>query len=131
MKTYLDTSALAKLVVRENESEALRHYLGEIATDTLFTAALSRTELVRAVRRAGADAITKARSVLASLDTINLTNNLLDAAADLEPAQLRSLDAIHLAAAQRAAADLRVLITYDMRMSDAAQSLGIPVAAPA
>ena len=43
---------------------------------------------------------------------------------------LRSLDAIHLAAAQRAGAELRAVITYDARISDAARALAIPVVGP-
>ena len=130
MKTYLDTSALIKLVVVEPESPSLRSYLSTIPDDTLFTAALTRTELIRAVRRVDAAAITRSRHLLGGLATVNLTNSLLDAAALLEPPQLRSLDAIHLAAAQRAGADLRAVITYDTRMVDAAGLLAIPVIAP-
>lgn len=45
---------------------------------------------------------------------------------------LRSLDAIHLASAQTAAAaaPLTALVTYDSRLSEAAVSLGIAVVAP-
>lgn len=130
MKTYVDTSALIKLVVTEAETIGLKEYLREIGGDTLFTAALSRTELIRAVRRVDAHALDVARRVLAGVATVNLTATLLDAAASLDPPLLRSLDAIHLAAAQRAGADLRVVVTYDARMSEAARLLGIPVAAP-
>ena len=130
MRTYLDTSALIKLVVAEPESPSLRTYLGTIPDDTLFTAALTRTELIRAVRRVDPAAITRSRHLLGGLATVNLTNSLLDAAAPLEPPLLRNLDAIHLAAAQRAGADLRAVITYDTRMADAARLLEIPVIAP-
>jgi len=130
VKTYLDTSALIKLVVAEPESPSLRTYLGTIPDDTLFTAALTRTELIRAVRRVDPAAITRSRHLLGGLATVNLTTSLLDAAALLEPPLLRSLDAIHLAAAQRAGADLRAVITYDARMADAARLLEIPVTAP-
>ena len=130
MKTYLDTSALIKLVVAEPESPSLRTYLGTIPDDTLFTAALTRTELIRAVRRVDVAATTRSRHLLGGLATVNLTTSLLDEAALLEPPLLRSLDAIHLAAAQRAGADLRAVITYDTRMADAAGLLAIPVIAP-
>ncbi len=130
MRTYLDTSALIKLIVAEPESPSLRTYLGTIPDDTLFTAALTRTELIRAVRRVDEAATTRSRHLLGGLATVNLTNSLLDAAAVLEPSLLRSLDAIHLAAAQRAGADLRAVITYDIRMADAAGLLSIPVIAP-
>ncbi len=131
MRTYLDTSALVKLVVSERESAALHAYLRRVGDDTLFTAALTRTELVRAVVGAGVAAVAQARRMLDELDTVNLTRGLLDAAADLRPARLRTLDAIHLAAARRAGAELRAVVTYDNRMAGAAADLGIPVEAPA
>jgi len=130
MRTYLDTSALVKLVVTERESTALKAYLRAIDADTLFTAALARTELVRAVAGAGVRAVAQARRILDDLDTINLTRDLLDAAADLRPARLRTLDAIHLAAAQRAGTELRALLTYDSRMAAAAADLGMVVEGP-
>ena len=130
MRTYLDTSALAKLVVRERESHALRDYLKEIRSDTLFTAAITRTELVRAARRADPALLTTVRTVLGSLAVIDLTTAVLDSAAVLDPPALRSLDAIHLVAAQRAGSQLRAVITYDARMAEAAESLAIPVVAP-
>ena len=131
MRTYLDTSALVKLVVSEGESAALNAYLRRVGDDTLFTAALTRTELVRAVAGAGSAAVVQARRILDELDTINLTRRQLDAAADMRPARLRTLDAIHLAAAQRAGAELRAVLTYDNRMAAAAADLGITVEAPA
>ena len=130
MRTYFDTSALIKLVVAEPETSSLRLYLREIGGDTLFTAALTRTELIRAVRRVDVHALAAARRVLAGLATVNLTPAILDEAATLDPPLLRSLDAIHLAAAQRAGADLRAVVTYDARMSEAATLLGMPIAAP-
>ena len=130
MRTYLDTSALVKLVVTERESTALKAYLRAIDADTLFTAALARTELVRAVAGAGVRVVAQARLILDELDTINLTRDLLDAAADLRPARLRTLDAIHLAAAQRAGTELRALLTYDSRIAAAAADLGMAFAGP-
>jgi len=42
--------------------------------------------------------------------------------------ELRSLDAIHLAAAQRLGRDLAVVVSYDERMLGAARALGMAVA---
>ena len=130
MRIYLDTSALVKLVVAEGESQALKHFLGAHADDSLFSAALARTELIRAVAPSGAQAIAGARDLLNRLDTVVLTRQLLDDAGTLLPLRLRSLDAIHLAAAQRAGDSLRVVITYDARMLSAATDLGISTASP-
>jgi uncharacterized protein len=130
MQLYLDTSALVKLVVLEPESLALRRYLGEFPADTRFVAALARTELVRAVARQGRiDIIEHARRVLARLDVLALSTRLLDVAAMLAPPELRTLDAIHLAAALTAP-DLRAMVTYDSRLAEAAVDAGITVVGP-
>ncbi len=130
MKLYLDTSALVKLVVAESESPALLSFLRESVDDDLFTADLARTELIRAVTPAGPRAVAEARNLLRGVDTVTLTRQLLDDAGSLEPQHLRSLDAIHLAAARRAGDALRAVVTYDARMISAAETLGIVVEAP-
>ncbi len=130
MQLYLDTSALVKLVAAEPESSALRSYLSEFPLDTRFAAALVRAELVRAVTRTGTmETVEHARRVLARLDLVALSNRLLDAAATISPPELRSLDAIHLAAALTAP-DLRAIITYDSRLAQAAVNAGIAVTQP-
>jgi predicted nucleic acid-binding protein len=130
MRIYLDTSALVKLVVAEDESKSLQTFLSARSDDSLFSAALARTELIRAVAPNGAQAIAAARDLLNSLDIVMLTRQLLDDAGSLLPLRLRSLDAIHLVAAQRAGGTLRAVITYDARMRSAAADLGISTASP-
>ena len=130
MRIYLDTSAMVKLVVAEKESQALKSFLGERGEDDLFSAALARTELIRAVAPNGAQAIADARDLLNRLDTVMLTRQLLDDAGTLLPLRLRSLDAIHLTAAKRAGDTMRAVITYDARMLSAAADLGIATASP-
>ena len=130
MQIYIDTSALVKLVVVEAESAALRSYFEDFAHDTLFAAALARTELVRSVARLGSiEIIETARLVLTKLDLVTLNLALLDAAATIAPLEPRTLDAIHLAAA-RTAPDLRALVTYDNHLAQAAAAAGIAVVSP-
>ena len=126
---YLDSSALVKLVVREPESRALRAYLRR--EPERLSCGLARTEVLRAVRPLGPAAVETARRLLRRIDLVRLDDSLLDAAGMLEPPALRSLDAIHLAAAQLVAPTLRAVVTYDRRMAETAASLGFPVAAPA
>jgi hypothetical protein len=126
---YLDSSALVKLIVREPETTALRAYLRR--EPQRLSCGLARTEVLRAVRPLGPAALETARRLLRSIHLVRLDDTLLDAAGVLEPLTLRSLDAIHLAAAQLVAPSLRAVVTYDRRMADAAASLGFPVAAPA
>jgi uncharacterized protein len=130
MQIYVDTSALVKLVVVEAESAALRRHFEDFPNDTQFTVALARTELMRALVRQGSiEIIENARLALTKLDLVPLTNRLLDAAATMAPRELRTLDAIHLAAALTAP-DLRAMVTYDSRQVEAAANAGIAVVAP-
>ena len=122
---------MVKLVQRESGSAALRRYLRQLRDDELFTSALSRVEVVRAVAAAGTSAVAQARRQLNRLAQVALTVDQLDRAADLAPStRLRSLDAIHLAAAQLAGTDLRALVTYDQRMAAVATQLALPVQTP-
>lgn len=133
MQLYLDTSALVKLIIAEPESEPLAEYLRSFAGDSRFSAAVSRTELVRAVARTDArahDALAHTHRLLGRLTMVALTTRLLDEAAVIGPPGLRTLDAIHLAAARSAPA-LRAVITYDTRLAAAAASLGMAVVQPA
>jgi predicted nucleic acid-binding protein len=132
VKLYLDSSALVKLVVLEPESAALRRFLRAHRNDGRVTSALARVELVRAVAPAGAGAIEHARRQLGRLDQISLDRDLLDHAAELAPGTLvRLLDAIHLASARAIGPDLRAVVTYDVRMQEAASVLGMAADAPA
>jgi len=125
---YLDSSALVKLVVREPESAALRRFLR--AHPQRVSCGLARTEVPRVVRHLGAAALRRARLLLRRVHLIRLDDALLDAAAALDPRILRSLDAIHLAAAQLVSPEIEAIITYDQRMTTAAAMLGFAVIAP-
>ncbi len=68
--------------------------------------------------------------MLTRLELLRISDRILAAAAALLPAELRTLDAIHLASAQQLGSDLSRVVTYDERMRTAAQVLGCQVAAP-
>lgn len=126
---YLDSSALVKLVVAEPESAALVAHLRDCPLRV--SCALARVEVVRAVSPHGAPATRRARQLLERISLLRLDDVLLDAAGGLEGATLRSLDAIHVAAAQALGNRLGGLITYDHRMAAAARSLDLAVSSPA
>ena len=62
---------------------------------------------------------------------MTVDDRILDAAGMLEPAILRTLDAVHLATALALGDDLLEILTYDGRMAEGARLLGLPVLAPA
>lgn len=129
MAHYIDTSALVKLVVAEAETEALREWI-DAERPRLVTSDLARTELLRAVRRAAPDRAVRAREVLDSITLVTLATETFEAAAHLDPTVLRTLDALHIAAALELGDDLQGLVTYDDRMGDTAREHGIRVLAP-
>lgn len=129
---YLDSSAIVKLVVREPESPALFDWLA--ARPERISSAVARVEIMRALRRAGPSGAAGRHRAMEVLDRIALLpvdRPILDAAGELGPPDLRSLDAIHLATALSVGADLAGLVTYDERLAAAAASSRIDVWAPA
>lgn len=126
--TYLDSSAIVKLAVEEPESAALLRYLRR--RRPLVTSALARTEVARALLPLGLEAVRRGLDVLSRIDAVRVNDRVLDAAGAMQPAELRSLDAIHLATAQLLGADLARIVTYDERMAEAAAVLGQTVVAP-
>ncbi len=129
MAFYIDTSALVKLVVAEAESPALRSWFGADDRD-LVASDLVRTELMRVVRRAAPDRALLARQVLESITLIAISTAVFDTAGRLDPVELRTLDAVHLAAALELGDDLEGVVTYDERLADAATAHGIVIVGP-
>jgi len=126
--TYLDSSAIVKLAVREPQSLALRRYLRR--RQPLVSSALARTEVLRALLPAGDEAMARGRAVLQRIDLVRVNDRILNAAGVLRPFELRSLDAIHLATVQELGDELSALVTYDNRMATAAKQLGYRIAQP-
>ena len=125
---YLDSSAIVKLVVRERESAALRRYLR--GRRPLVSNALARTEVARALLPLGPDVVARGQDVLTRLDLARVNDRVLIAAGSMLPANIRSLDAIHLATAQTLGSELDLVVSYDQRMVDAARALLLNVATP-
>jgi uncharacterized protein len=131
---YADASALFKLVRKETESGALRAY---VEGADLVSSELIIAELPRALRRAAANdpdlpldrALEGAAELIAAVALQPLERALLVVAGALREPVLRTLDAIHVAAA----VDLRSIdafVTYDQRQAAAARLAGLRTVAP-
>jgi predicted nucleic acid-binding protein len=125
---YLDASALVKLVVPEPESPALRAELAR--WDRRVSSALVRAELIRAAARVGAAARRLAERVLTTLDLVAVDDAILDAAGRVRPADLRTLDAVHLVSAQALGPALGGFVAYDARLLAGAQGARLPTIVP-
>ncbi|MGH9300971.1 MAG: type II toxin-antitoxin system VapC family toxin [Acidimicrobiales bacterium] len=130
MIAYVDTSAAAKLVFEEFESEALTQQLDVLtkAGHRLVASWLLHTELRCAANRhpdqACADVVS---DVLSRIALIDLERGDLTTG-PLLPGRLRSGDAIHLATALRVGAE--VMVVFDRELRSAARIAGIPTASP-
>jgi predicted nucleic acid-binding protein len=103
--TYLDSSAIVKLVATEPETDALRRHLRR--QRTLVSNALARTEVLRAVLLIGKGAMSTAVRVLSRIDLVGVNDQVLGDAGALLPIERRAPDAIHLATARRIGRALR------------------------
>jgi uncharacterized protein len=126
---YLDSSAFVKVVVAEPESSGLRRFLRREGGRRV-SSALLRAEAMRAVRFLGPDARARIRAALRRVDLVGIDDQILDNAGVLEPAVVRTLDAIHLATALSMGDDLTTVVTYDDRMAEGARLLGLPTSMP-
>lgn len=131
---YLDTSALVKLVREEQESDALNLFLEGA---DLVSSDLVLAELPRAIRRAAADdpelsldaLIEQADEVLNALAIVPIDQAILVAAGGLPEPALRTLDAIHVAAALTLS-PIDAFVTYDERQSAAARLADLRTVTP-
>jgi predicted nucleic acid-binding protein len=127
---YLDTSATVKLVTAEQESSALIDWINAHPDEHLATSAIGHIELFRAATRAGAAATAVARNIASTIDTLVLTDTIAAIAATIPPAELRTLDAIHLATAHAHRPSITAFCAYDRRLLEAAESQDLPTVSP-
>lgn len=126
---YVETSAAARLLVEEAESAALAAHLDRLAERDvrLLSSVLLETELRRLAVRVDLSQAAVSR-VLEGIDLLEPDRSLYHQAGILPGRHLRSLDALHVAAALRV--DATAFIAYDRRQCEAADAVGLLVVAP-
>ncbi len=101
----------------------LREYAARI--DDPFTSILATVEVPRAVRRSDPSGVPRVAEVLEPLQLIEIDEPILEQARRLDPPDLGSADAIHLASALRLGDDVSAFVTYDNRLRRAAAWNGV------
>lgn len=128
MSLYVDTSALLKRYVAEDESDACeRLLLGDLswvtARHTWIEVVRNLSRLLSGAERARVKKVF--RSDWVRMHVVEIDATVCERAGDLaETLHVRTLDALHLAAAERAGAGALPFLTYDIRQAQAARSLG-------
>ncbi len=123
---YLDTSAFLKLVVAEDHSAAMvEHFNG----NEYWSSELLGVEASRVALRLGLN-VNAFDPVLARVGLSFPSLTTFVSARLVGSATLRSLDALHLAAALEMRPDVTVFATYDRRLGRDARAAGFAVVAP-
>lgn len=117
---YLDASALVKRYVEEEGSESVLRAMDSASAWSMCR--IGYVETVRAVALAGGrKAVKRVENDWSSFDVIEVDTALAEHAAQLAlSAELRSLDALHLAAALVLPSDDLTVATWDVRLHRAA-----------
>lgn len=123
---YLDTSAFLKLLVDEEHSAALREALigQEVWSSTILAVEAHRAALQLGIDRSAVDLR------LAGVTLIVPSESTFVSARAIGTSELRTFDALHLAAALELAADLDAVVTYDRRLAEGCDHEGVAVEAP-
>lgn len=129
---YLDSSALLKLLIAEDESKHLTEVVNaSLASGArLVTSALARVELSHARMSdelGGSAAWFEAESLNAlfeAFDLVQITDEILDIA-NVIPFPVTSLQAIHLATGDMLRSELAVLISYDPDLLRVGKLMGL------
>ncbi len=135
MITYLDTSALLRLVLREAGSlEELRSCEALLSSELLAVESLRTIDRLRLQGALSMDEAAVRRSAvtewLEAVDLVLLQRPILARATDPFPVPLGTLDALHLATAllwREQAREPLVMATHDGSLALAARAFGIEV----
>jgi predicted nucleic acid-binding protein len=127
---YADTSAVIKLLAEETHSRAFAAFYDAHGDAEWVSSALLRIEVTRAVARARPALLPDARDLLLAFSSIAIDDDIVEGAMNEPDRTLRSLDAIHLAAARILGPDLDAVVSYDDRLITAATDAGLVTVSP-
>jgi predicted nucleic acid-binding protein len=125
---YVDTSALARVLLEEPDASAITDALRTF--DRRAASRLLRIELRRmGLRR---DLLERSDILLSDVALVPLDDRALTDAETIAPQSVGTLDAIHLATAVRLAEadELDALMTFDKQLAKAAREHGLEVVTP-
>jgi hypothetical protein len=125
---YVDTSALGRVLLAEPDAAVIRATLARYAPR--WSSELRIVELRRLGRRNGLEPL--ADAMLNQTRLVALARGCLKRASRIDPPVVRSLDAIHLAAAvdPHARGEIDAVLTYDHQLQTGCAHHGIRFEAP-
>lgn len=122
---YIDTSVALAQLLAEDRLPAVALWGESLVSSRLLQFELWNRIHARGLGRSHGEDV---RQMLGRIALLELTPTVLGRALDPFPIQVRTLDALHLASAEfmrQQGQEIRIA-TYDVRMREGAQRLGIP-----
>jgi uncharacterized protein len=129
---YLESSACVRLFVENQNSRDLSRFIHSAlqeSTSKLFTSWLTRLEVLRTLRRLGAET-EAADQFFANTVEIRPSEAVLTKSTTQTPATLKTLDAIHLATVLEYSELKLKLVSYDKQLLGAARHHGVDAISP-
>lgn len=124
---YVDTSALGRVLLAEPDAAVIRSVVANY--EERWSSEIVTVELGRLGKLHGLQA--DAQQLLSNIRLVRITSPRLRSAAAINPAEVRTLDAIHLsaAAALHGAGTVVAVLTFDSQLQEGCQHHGIAVEA--
>ncbi len=125
---YVDTSALGRVLLAEPDATMIRATLAGYQEE--WSSEILTVELGRLGKLHGLQ--TDVQQLLANIRLVHITSPRLRSAAAIDPARVRTLDAIHLSAAValHGLGTVAAVLTFDGQLQAGCQHHGIAVEAP-
>ena len=125
---YLDSSVALRVLLGHSEGAIDWYEQAVDAGQRVVSSHLIALEVARVLRRESLD-VKLGQGFVDELILLRVDDALLGEAAAIKP-HVKSLDAIHLASAQRIGAQATTVVTHDKNMARAAEELGFTVLDP-
>lgn len=125
---YLDSSVALRILLGHSEGAVEWYEQALEASQRVVSSSLIGLEVARVLRRESID-VELGQEFADELTLLRVDDSLLKEAAGIEP-HVRSLDAVHLASAQRLGIETVTVVTHDKNMAKAAEELGFVVLDP-
>lgn len=125
---YLDASVALRMLLGHSDSAATWFDERAAAGDAFVSSRLLTLEMMRVYRREHLP-VQEVSDFVAELTLLGVDDALIHEAAAIRP-HIKSLDALHLASAQRIGAGAVQMVTHDATMAKVADSLGFDVVDP-
>jgi predicted nucleic acid-binding protein len=129
MHYYLDTSSVLKLLLQERETPAFRKFVRTLEPNSVHYSFMTKVETLRNLRNFGIDP-EPAAGLFEGWTAIRANREILKLAEQVNPRELRTPDAIHLAFALILSPLKVAMVTYDKQLAKASVDAGIEAISP-